>query len=91
MLYGVKTKVESYHEDMLSYFLNKIDLVMFAWWFICKVTQWSHNPISVELLHERFIGFRFILNAIKDTGDKVGLLFHLLCVKSGRETMWDSL
>lgn len=59
MLYGVKTKVESYHEDMLSYFLNKIDLVKFAWWFICKVTQWSHNPISVELLHERFIGFLY--------------------------------
>ena len=31
MLYGVKTKVESYHEDVISYFLNKINHVMFPW------------------------------------------------------------
>ena len=81
MLYGVKTKVESYHEDVLSYFLNKIDRVMFAWWFICKVTQWSHNAISVELLRERFIGFLFILNASKRHRRFSGLTFSFTICK----------
>lgn len=54
---------------------------MFAWWFICKVTQWSHNPISVELLHARFIGFLFILNASKRHRQFSGLTFSFTMCK----------
>lgn len=54
---------------------------MFAWWFICKVTQWSHNPISVELLHARFIGFLFILNASKRHRRFSGLTFSFTMCK----------